>query len=177
MPGAAMAAISVSILLMVTLGIAGQRAGKAALAPAFPWPPWFVHAHPVPMLWSISLWLAELLGGGGLVLALLAVRRGWRPSPRRMVFGSVLAVVALMLIPPVDNGDPLYYAAYGRIAALGHSPYATILCRGCQRPTRSGWRCPSARMTRRRGTARSPPRLRPQHRNSVETLPPVPSSG
>ena len=29
-----------------------------------------------------------------------------------------------MVIPPVDNGDPLYYAAYGRIATLGHSPYA-----------------------------------------------------
>ena len=61
--------------------------------------------------------------GGGLALALLAARRGWRPAARRMIFGSVVAVIALMLIPPVDNGDPLYYAAYGRLAVLGHSPY------------------------------------------------------
>ena len=41
-----------------------------------------------------------------------------------MIAGSVLAVIALMLIPPVDNADPLFYAAYGRISVLGHSPYA-----------------------------------------------------
>jgi hypothetical protein len=119
----AVAALSVSILLMVGLGIAGPRAGKATLSPAPPWPPWFAHVYPSPVLWSISLWLAELAGGGGLALALLAARRGWRPAARRMIFGSVVAVIALMLIPPVDNGDPLYYAAYGRLAVLGHSPY------------------------------------------------------
>ena len=118
-----MAALSVSISLMVALGIAGPRAGKATFSPAPPWPPWFVHAYPPPMLWSITLWLAELAGSGGLTLALLAARQGWRPAPRRMIFGSVVAVIALMLIPPVDNGDPFYYAAYGRIAVLGHSPY------------------------------------------------------
>jgi len=34
--------------------------------------------------------------------------------------------MALMVIPPVDNGDPLYYAAYGRIAVLGRSPYVVV---------------------------------------------------
>jgi hypothetical protein len=119
----AVAALSVSVSLMVALGIAGPRAGKATFSPAPPWPPWFVHAHPSPVLWSISLGLAEVAGGGGLALALLAARQGWRPAPRCMIFGCVVAVIALTLIPPVDNGDPLYYAAYGRIAVLGHSPY------------------------------------------------------
>ena len=35
-----------------------------------------------------------------------------------------MAVVALMLMPPVATGDPLYYTAYGRIGILGHNPYA-----------------------------------------------------
>ena len=91
--------------------------------PAPPWPPWFVHIHSSPMLWSITLWLVELLGGGGLTLALLAVRQGWQPRPQRLIIGAVVAVVALMVTPPVNSGDPLYYAAYGRIAALGHDPY------------------------------------------------------
>jgi hypothetical protein len=119
----AVATMSTSILLMVALGIAGPRAGKAALSPAPPWPPWSAHVHPSPILWSVMLWLTELMGGLGLVLALVAVRRGWRTRPARLVFGSAVAVIALMVIPPVDNGDPVMYAAFGRIAALGHSPY------------------------------------------------------
>jgi hypothetical protein len=118
-----MAAMSGSILLMMALGIAGLRAGKAALSPTPPWPPWSAHVHPSPILWSVMLWLIEMLGGVGLVLALVAVRRGWRPRPARLVLGSAVAVIALMVIPPVDNGDPVMYAAFGRIAVLGHSPY------------------------------------------------------
>jgi alpha-1,6-mannosyltransferase len=120
---AATAAIGVSISLMVVLGILGPRAGTATFAATPPWPPWFLHTHLPATLWSVTLWLVELLGGAGLVFGLLAVRRGWRPRVRRLIAASVLAVIALMLIPPVDNGDPTLYAAFGRIAVLGHSPY------------------------------------------------------
>jgi hypothetical protein len=68
-------------------------------------------------------WLVIGTGGLGLVLALLAVRRGWRPRPRRLLIGCLLAVIALMLVPPVSSTDILDYAIYGRIATLGHSPY------------------------------------------------------
>ena len=34
-----------------------------------------------------------------------------------------MAVVALTLVPPIGSTDMLDYAVYGRIAALGHSPY------------------------------------------------------
>jgi Glycosyltransferase family 87 len=119
----AAASVSASILLMVALGIAGPPAGKATLSPAPPWPPWSAHVRPSPALWSVTLWLIELLGGVGLILALVAVRRGWRPRPSRLVLGSAVAVIALMVVPPVDNGDPVMYAAFGRIAVLGHSPY------------------------------------------------------
>ena len=115
------AAIATSVGCMVTSGIAGPQAGSAASPPAPPWPPWFVHAYPPAPLWSVLLWLAELLGLCGLILGLSAARRGWRP--KHLISGTIVAVVALMVIPPVDNGDPLMYAAFGRITVLGHSPY------------------------------------------------------
>ena len=131
MPRAALAAIGTSIILIVVLGALGPMAGATLpnllAGPTFPaappWPPWFVHAHPAPALVSVMLWLVEWLGGLGLVLGLLAVRRGWRPRPQRLIAGSILAVIALMVTPPVDNADPVMYAAFGRIAVLGHSPY------------------------------------------------------
>jgi len=122
----AAAAIGGSIALMVALGLDGPAAG-AAFPPAAPWPPWFLHAHHSLVLGSIMLWLAELLGGIGLAVALMATKRGWRPRPRCLILGSAIAVIGLMLVPPLDNGDPIMYAGFGRIAALGHSPYDTTL--------------------------------------------------
>jgi hypothetical protein len=131
----AVVAMSASIALTVVLGIQGPASGSAVarspagcacstvLPAAPPWPPWSFHLRPAPLLVSITMWLVELLGGVGLALGLIAVRRGWRPKPRRVIAASVVAVAALMVLPPVDNGDPTIYAAFGRIAALGHSPY------------------------------------------------------
>jgi hypothetical protein len=39
----------------------------------------------------------------------------------------MLAVIALMLIPPTGSADMLLYAGYGRIASLGHNPYTYML--------------------------------------------------
>jgi hypothetical protein len=59
----------------------------------------------------------------GLAGMLWANSRGWRPVPRR-VFWSAAAVIAVLVnITPVGTSDPASYAAYGRIAALGHNPY------------------------------------------------------
>ncbi len=104
----------------------GELAGCACstvlpLAP--PWPPWSLHLDPSPLVVSAMLWLTELLGAGGLALGLAAVRRGWRPRARLLILGSVVAVTALTMIPSVDTGDTVQYAAFGRIAVLGHSPY------------------------------------------------------
>jgi hypothetical protein len=120
---AALAAISLSVILMVALGIAGPSSAVAAFPPAPPLPPWFMHVHPSAMLVSVALWLAVVLGGGGLALGLVAVRRGWRPRPGRLMLGSVVAVMALMVIPPMASKDMLLYVSSGRIAVLGHSPY------------------------------------------------------
>ena len=119
----AMTCVAASVALMVALGLEGPEAGLSTITPSPPWPPWFFHSHEPVALASITLWLIELLGAVGLVLALLAARRGWRPRVRRLILGSVIAVVALVVIPPGGNDDPLFYVEYGRIADLGHSPY------------------------------------------------------
>jgi hypothetical protein len=62
----------------------------------------------------------------GLAMMLWANSRGWSPRPRR-VFAAAAAVVAVLVnITPVGSSDAASYAAYGRIAALGHNPYTFL---------------------------------------------------
>ena len=122
----ALPAIGISVALMVAIGVLGPSAAEARFPPAPPWPPWFIHAHISSVLAAIVTWMAVLIGSTGLAIGLVAARRGWRPPLRRLISGSVLAVVALMVIPPTGSADMLVYAAYGRIAALGHSPYTYL---------------------------------------------------
>ncbi len=96
--------MAVSIGLMVLVGIQGPSAAVARFPAAPPWPPWFFRGHPSPALISALLWLAILLGALGLVTGLVAVRHGWRPRPGRLIAGSVLAVVALLVLPPDGVG-------------------------------------------------------------------------
>ena len=69
------------------------------------------------------MWVALLLGVAGVTAGLAAVRQGWRPSLRWLVAGALTAVAALAVVPAIGSTDTLDYAAYGRIAALGRSPY------------------------------------------------------
>jgi hypothetical protein len=120
---AALAAIGVSVALMVLVGLAGPSAAVPAVPAASGWPPYSGHLALPDALVTFLTWAMVLIGGGGIAAGLVAVRRGWRPRPRNLIIGSVVAVVALMLVPPIGSTDMLDYAVYGRIAALGHSPY------------------------------------------------------
>jgi hypothetical protein len=122
----ALPAIGISVALMVAIGALGPSAAEARFAPAPPWPPWFYHTHISSALAGIVTWIAVLIGGTGLAIGLVATRHGWRPPLRRLIAGSVLAVLALMVIPPTGSADMLLYVAYGRIAALGHNPYTYL---------------------------------------------------
>ncbi|MGH3497188.1 MAG: hypothetical protein ACRDP1_06970 [Nocardioidaceae bacterium] len=74
--------------------------------------------------WVVGTMLtADLLGGVGLLVALRALRAGWRPDARRLLGLSGVVVAALVSLPPVGSADQLSYAAYGRIAASGANPY------------------------------------------------------
>src|SRR5215471_5214350 len=59
----------------------------------------------------------------GLAMMLWANSRGWSPNPRRVFWTAAGAVAVLVNITPVGSSDAASYAAYGRIAALGHDPY------------------------------------------------------
>jgi hypothetical protein len=120
---AAIAATGASVVATAAIGALGPSAAVPVFRSAAPWPPWFTAADPSPTLVSVTVWAAVLLGGAGLSAGLLAVRWGWRPRPGRLIAGSVVAVLALMVIPPVGSTDMMDYAVYGRIVALGHSPY------------------------------------------------------
>ena len=98
LPRTAVAAMGTSITLMIVLAVLGPGAG--AVSPgldtgptyprALPWPPWFAYVRPSQSLLFTLIWLTEVLGGAGVALGLLAVRRGWRPrpaAPRRGVRG------------------------------------------------------------------------------------------
>jgi hypothetical protein len=86
-------------------------------------PPFELRAHVSATMVTVGLWIAALLGLAGLVAGLLAARRGARGHIRLMLIGAALAAVALMLLPPAGSTDALDYAAYGRLALLGHNPY------------------------------------------------------
>jgi hypothetical protein len=69
------------------------------------------------------LWTAAIAGGAGVIAGLVAVARGARPPGRLLVAGALVAVAALSVLPPAGSSDTLDYAADGRIAVLGYSPY------------------------------------------------------
>jgi len=62
----------------------------------------------------------------GLAMMLWANSRGWSPSPRKVFAVAAGAVAVLVNITPVGSSDAASYAAYGRIAALGHNPYTFL---------------------------------------------------
>lgn len=107
-----------SIALLVLVGSLGPSAAVVPLQPqatdlAAPWP--------VAVLMCLSALTGVVCVWSGLV----ALDRGWKPSPRRLLCVGMLACVGLMAVPPLGNGDIGSYAAYGRAAALGASPYTT----------------------------------------------------
>src|ERR1700728_858960 len=62
----------------------------------------------------------------GLAMMLWANSRGWSPNPRRVFAVAAGAVAVLVNTSPVGSSDAASYAAYGRIAALGHNPYTYL---------------------------------------------------
>jgi hypothetical protein len=120
---AALAGIGLSVVLMMLVGLAGPSAAVSAVPRTHGWPPFSGHLALPDAGVTFLTWVMVLAGGAGLAAGLVAVHRGWRPRPRNLVIGSVVAVVALALVPPIGSTDLLDYAVYGRIAALGHSPY------------------------------------------------------
>jgi hypothetical protein len=118
----AFAAIAVSLAIMVAVGLLR----KTWMPPALPVPsgPSFelgVHVDPRDIYWT--MWVAAGLAAAGVIAGLVAVRRGQPVPIRALLVVAGLAAAVLTFVPPVGTTDPLDYAVYGHIVAIGHDPY------------------------------------------------------
>ncbi len=116
-------AIAVSVLLMIAIMVAGPSVVMPYIPRTWPLPPLWFPLHPSAAAASMGIYAALILGAAGVVCGLVAVRRGARPDFRIVAAAAVAAVAVLTLLPPGGSTDSLSYAAYGRIAELGHNPY------------------------------------------------------
>jgi hypothetical protein len=117
------AAIAVSVLLMITVLGTGTSAVVPLIPRTWPLPPlWFALNLPEAAVAAL-IYTAIALGAAGVIAGLIAVRRGARPNLRLLATGAVIAIFLLALLPAGGSTDSLSYAAYGRIALLGHNPY------------------------------------------------------
>ena len=119
----AVVAIVSSVLLMAAIPAFGGTGVVVFVPRTFPSPPWSFPLHLSRPVTLLVVYAAVLLGAAGVGCGLVAVRRGARPSARLLLAGSAVAIAVLTLLPPAGSTDSLNYAVYGRIAALGHSPY------------------------------------------------------
>lgn len=101
--------------------------GVGALGPSAAVVPYDAGGQDLADPWLVTplMSVAVALGAACLVAGLHALGRGWRPDPRALLAAGAVATVALLAVPPLGNGDIGSYAAYGRTAALGLSPYTT----------------------------------------------------
>ncbi|HEY0716775.1 MAG TPA: hypothetical protein VGD68_04095, partial [Streptosporangiaceae bacterium] len=112
-----------SAAVMVAVAVAGPSLSVVAMPRPAIGPPWWIWLHPSPAVVTFALWGAVLAGGAGVIAGLVAVARGARPPVRALLIFAVLVVGMLALLPAAGSTDILDYAANGRMAATGHSPY------------------------------------------------------
>jgi len=118
----AVAAIAASALVMIAISAAGPNVSVPAMRRAGG-PPWWHALHLTATFVTVSLWAAMVLGGAGVLAGLAAVARGARPPVRPVLAAAFLAVVVLTVLPAAGSTDSISYAASGRTAVIGHSPY------------------------------------------------------
>jgi hypothetical protein len=122
----AAAGLGTAILIMIAASLIRQVWMFPALAMPHLGPPWEIQsAHVKAGVVIVALWGAAILSGASLAAGLLAVSKGARPSMRLIAVTAIVVIAALTVLPPAGSTDPLDYAAYGRLLALGHNPYVT----------------------------------------------------
>ena len=117
----AAAAIVTSTLIMILISAAGPSVSVPSLRASGL--PWWHSLHLTATFVTVSLWAAMVLGCAGVIAGLIAVARGARPPVRPIIAFAFLAVVVLTVLAPAGSTDSISYAASGRIAVIGHSPY------------------------------------------------------
>jgi hypothetical protein len=116
-------AIAASALIMIAISAAGPNVSVPAMPRPGHGPPWWHPLHLTATFVTVSLWIAMALGCAGVIAGLIAVARGARPPVRPVLAAVFLAVAVLTVLPPAGSTDSISYAASGRTAVIGHSPY------------------------------------------------------
>jgi len=119
----AAAAIAVSMLIIIVISAAGPNVSVPLMPRAAGGPPWWHTLHLTATFVTGSLWAAMVLGCAGVIAGLVAVARGARPPARAVIAAAFLAVAVVTVLPPAGSTDAISYAANGRMAVIGHSPY------------------------------------------------------
>ena len=119
----AAAAIAVSTLIIVAVSAAGPNVSVPVMRKPSVSPPWWHALHLTATFVTVSLWAAMVLGCAGVIVGLVAVARGARPPVRAIMAAAFLAVAVVTVLPSAGSTDAISYAANGRMAVIGHSPY------------------------------------------------------
>jgi hypothetical protein len=119
----AAAAIAASTLIIIAISAAGPNVSVPVMPRAAGGPPWWHALHLTATFVTGSLWAALALGCAGVIAGLVAVSRGARPPVRAVIAAAFLAVAVVTVLPPAGSTDAISYAASGRTAVIGHSPY------------------------------------------------------
>jgi hypothetical protein len=119
----AAAAIGVSTLIMIAVSAAGPNVSVPVMRKPSVSPPWWHALHLTATFVTVSLWAAMVLGCAGVIAGLVAVARGARPPVRAVMAAAFLAVAVVTVLPSAGSTDAISYAANGRMAVIGHSPY------------------------------------------------------
>jgi hypothetical protein len=118
----AMAAVTVSILIMIVISVGGPNLSVSQVRGTAS-PPWWHPLHFTATFTIVGMWTAMVLGGAGILTGLAAVARGARLPVRFVIAAGLLAAAVLTVLPPAGSTDAVSYAANGRVAVIGHSPY------------------------------------------------------
>jgi hypothetical protein len=117
------AAIAVSTLIIIAVSAAGPNVAVPVMRKPSVSPPWWHALHLTATFVTVSLWAAMVLGCAGVIAGLVAVARGARPPVRAVMAAAFLAVTVVTVLPSAGSTDAISYAANGRMAVIGHSPY------------------------------------------------------
>ena len=121
--GAAAILIVISVIIMIAVLAAGPSMAVIHIPRPAAGPPWWFSLHPSTPVVTFALWAAAGTGGLGVIAGLIAAARGARFPARSVAILSFLVIGILTVLPAGGSTDVLSYAANGRMAATGHSPY------------------------------------------------------
>jgi hypothetical protein len=115
-------AVAVSIAFMIIIDAGGPNLSVPTVHGTAS-PPWWHPLHLGNAVTVTGMWIALALGCAGVITGLIAITKGARLPAWLLPGLGALAVLILTVLPPAGSTDALSYAANGRMAVIGHSPY------------------------------------------------------